>query len=68
MCAGVQNVSRPMLSCHEMSHSTPSGMHVAPSTAITKCHGMAQAEAFFEASVNWVVAVDMSAWASVTEG
>src|SRR6185312_5840111 len=27
MCAGVQNVSRPMVLCHEMSHITPTITH-----------------------------------------
>src|SRR2546422_475091 len=30
MSAGVQNVSRPMVECHEISQSTPIGMHSAP--------------------------------------
>src|SRR5882724_6227366 len=39
MCAGVQNVSLPIVWCHEMSHNTPSGMHAAPRTTAKQYHG-----------------------------
>src|SRR6185436_11854546 len=39
MCAGVQNVSRPIDWCHEMSHIAPSGMHVAPKTMTKQYQG-----------------------------
>ena len=64
MCAGVQNVSRPMLMCHEMSQSAPSGMQHAPHTAMARCHGMAAERADVSggaAAVRLAVAVDMSA-------
>ena len=33
MCAGVQNVSRPIERCHEMSQCTPIMAHVTAATA-----------------------------------
>ena len=63
MCAGVQNVSRPMLMCHEMSHNAPSGMQHAPHTAMARCHGMAaeRTEVSAGAAMSVAVAVCMSA-------
>ena len=40
MCAGVQNVSRPMVECHEMSHRMPTTMHVAAKTTAWQYHGV----------------------------
>src|SRR5688572_23398717 len=42
ICAGVQNVSRPMVECHEMSHSSPMGRQATAPTAIHPCHGSAR--------------------------
>src|SRR6266545_7044118 len=39
MCAGVQNVSRPMVSCHEMSHTMPTRMHIAANTTAAQGQG-----------------------------
>src|SRR5258708_9616133 len=41
-CAGVQNVSRPMVLCHEMSHSRPARMLVAPMRKSTAGQAMAE--------------------------
>ena len=41
MCAGVQNVSRPIVMCHEMSQYTPTPMLVIANSAATTCHGTA---------------------------
>src|SRR5436190_13910780 len=37
-CAGVQNVSRPMDMCHEMSHSKPTTTIAAAATTAYACH------------------------------
>src|SRR5215212_4821836 len=37
-CAGVQNVSRPMVRCHEMSQRMPTTMAVAPSMTMRLTH------------------------------
>src|SRR5262245_35170083 len=42
-CAGVQNVSRPIDMCHEMSQYTPTITHVAANTAVYACHSPATA-------------------------
>src|ERR1051326_2629982 len=39
MCAGVQNVSRPMVRCQEMSHRTPTTILVAPRTTVRQYQG-----------------------------
>src|SRR5690349_11395111 len=39
MCAGVQNVSRPMVRCHEMSQITPTIVLVAASNAALRYQG-----------------------------
>src|SRR2546426_2851976 len=39
MCAGVQNVSRPMVRCHEMSQMTPTTAHVAATNTAVTYHG-----------------------------
>lgn len=44
MCAGVQNVSRPIVECHEISHNAPIGMHAAPKTTAKINHGNPRAE------------------------
>ena len=36
-CAGVQNVSRPIDMCHEMSQYTPTITHAAANTAVYAC-------------------------------
>src|SRR5258708_12034791 len=41
-CAGVQNVSRPIVLCHEMSHSRPARMLVAPMRKSTAGQAMAE--------------------------
>src|SRR5262245_42457698 len=38
-CAGVQKVSRPMVSCHEISHTMPTKMQVAANTTALQYHG-----------------------------
>ena len=40
-CAGVQNVSRPMVICHEMSQYTPTITHAAANTTDRACHASA---------------------------
>ena len=40
MCAGVQNVSRPIVECQEMSQSKPIGRHATPHTASHPCQEM----------------------------
>jgi hypothetical protein len=37
-CAGVQNVSRPMDMCHEMSQSKPTTTMAADATTAYTCH------------------------------
>src|SRR5690349_20655242 len=44
-CAGVQNVSRPMVMCHEMSQMTPTTMLVDANSTAGMCHGMARVRA-----------------------
>src|SRR2546427_2412144 len=39
MCAGVQNVSRPMVRCHEISQITPTTAHVAATNTAVTYHG-----------------------------
>ena len=39
MWAGVQNVSRPIVMCHEMSHSRPRMMLVEPASIAVRYHG-----------------------------
>jgi len=39
MCAGVQNVSRPIDMCHEMSHGPPIVPHTTPATMHQIVHG-----------------------------
>src|SRR5213594_3134081 len=39
MCAGVQNVSRPIVRCHEMSQITPTTALVAANTSAATYHG-----------------------------
>src|SRR5215203_2509674 len=43
MWAGVQNVSRPIVMCHEMSHSRPTMMLVDPASIAVRYHGSAAA-------------------------
>src|SRR5580765_7927824 len=38
--AGVQNVSRPMDMCHEMSQYTPTITHVAPNRTVYACQSV----------------------------
>src|SRR5260370_40103883 len=38
MCAGVQNVSRPIVRCHEMSHRMPMQIDVPPATTAQTYH------------------------------
>ena len=45
MWAGVQNVSRPMVMCHEMSQISPTRMLVAPRTTAIRWSGRARAGA-----------------------
>src|SRR5579859_3807303 len=44
-CAGVQNVSRPTLLCHEMSHTPPMALDVMATTQHQTYQGMAAARA-----------------------
>src|SRR5678810_643249 len=39
-CAGVQNVSRPIDICHEMSQYTPTITHVAPRRTVYACQSV----------------------------
>src|SRR5687767_4847827 len=39
MCAGVQNVSRPMVMCQEMSQRIPTTMLVEPASMAEMCQG-----------------------------
>jgi hypothetical protein len=39
MCAGVQNVSRPIDMCHEISHGPPIIPHTTPATMHQIVHG-----------------------------
>src|SRR5215510_12911062 len=39
MCAGVQKVSRPIVMCHEMSHSRPTAMLVEPISMADRYQG-----------------------------
>src|SRR5688572_31898475 len=43
--AGVQNVSRPIVMCHEMSQMTPTTMLVDAKSTAGMCHGIADARA-----------------------
>src|SRR5436309_950826 len=43
MWAGVQEVSRPMVMCHEMSQSRPTMMLVEPASIAVRVHGKAAA-------------------------
>ena len=45
MCAGVQNVSRPIVMCHEMSQISPRMMLVAANTVATSGQGSDSARA-----------------------
>ena len=60
MCAGVQNVSRPMDMCHEMSHTMPTTMLVAASTVATSGHGIAAADSASRARENGAAAAGIA--------
>src|SRR5689334_8895209 len=60
-CAGVQNVSRPMDMCHEMSQSNPTTTIVAATTTAYACHAQSRTTEralvgeYAGASAGWMV-------------
>src|ERR1700749_924810 len=57
MCGGVQNVSRPMERCHEISHSTPTIAEVTPTIDAHRYHG----------SLFWFCIVDVHLFRHATD-